>query len=297
MEGGNERSRSASPSRRRERPLPRLNMNERLEERAHAARAMRHLYSAKSSYAFGSLTDRSHMITGATPDNYGSLWAPKEAMPETTYSPNVHSVGLMQDPRSPSPTRTWQNWGASSIFVSNSPRLKQPPRPPYREDIGPDTYNVAEAKDALSKAFPTIDRSKFNSQGTFNSTAKRFLIPAVIKKEEVETTWTMEKDAVVWRERKFTLPHEKRFVRSPMSPPKKSYRTPGFVYDTDTYVTPSIDKEVKTSSITCSSAFKSSRSRFPEAKFPYTRPLGPDTYSGAWFRAQSAWVRQYPTHV
>mmetsp|Transcript_34173 Transcript_34173/g.41320 ORF Transcript_34173/g.41320 Transcript_34173/m.41320 type:complete len:310 (-) Transcript_34173:615-1544(-) len=266
-------------------------LQQRMEERAHAAAVRRSAAATTMPLAFGSSSERmkSKVIgvkTHLDPQQEESPDPGAYNIYESGFSntqATLSQSGFSAMPMSPGKNSTTL-WSRSA-----SPRMAEQYGSSYTANLGPETYNAHSSMDYTRYA-GSVWLDHTHPSSTFGSKTKRFEVPGVEILEIPDAKYTMEWEAKHWTSKGAPMMKDARMRRANVHQVDKGFLTqpsvaPGHIYNTDCPLLPTIATNVATMPSVSSAIFRDKSERFPDPKWQYSRPLGPDTYSGAWFRA------------
>mmetsp|Transcript_35731 Transcript_35731/g.77989 ORF Transcript_35731/g.77989 Transcript_35731/m.77989 type:complete len:317 (-) Transcript_35731:295-1245(-) len=251
---------------------------QRLEARIQEAVARRNKAAQRGSCAFGSGCDRTngighHLKRESAPDP-GVYFDPEDT--------------FVSEAKCHSPRSGQVRKSLSTLWArSKAERLYESKQQKTQKHLGVGTYSPHVALDKThSSGSMWLDKGHCSS--SFATRTKRF---DKVPLEVPETTITQDMVSKQWLARniinykcprfkaKDVVQHDKGFLTQPPD-------TPGFIYNTDCYMLPTIMTSIK--SEPPSRTFIDRRERFPTPKFQYKRPLGPDSYAFSWHQAMQA---------
>lgn len=259
----------------------------RLEERAHNAAVRRNSAATSLPCAFGSGADRFTPAIGAPsiPD------APDPGIYPVYES--SFSNGVQQPHAGLPPIMQYPSQSANGLWSRSSlPRLSESVGSGSTvgaRNLGPTAYEQHKSKDNIYNS-GSVWLDTVHCSSSFATKTKRFEQAGVEILEIPDSKYTIETEAKHWTSKGVPKQKAARFRKKDVHTEKAGFLTlpsiaPGYIYNTDCPHLPCIASGLKEDSNNSSAIFKDKCERFPDAKMQYARPLGPDTYSGAWFRA------------
>mmetsp|Transcript_22973 Transcript_22973/g.38456 ORF Transcript_22973/g.38456 Transcript_22973/m.38456 type:complete len:351 (+) Transcript_22973:95-1147(+) len=252
----------------------------RMEARIQEAVARRNKAAQGGSSAFGSSTDRSitpqHLSKREEVPDPGTYFDPEDTFVSEAkpHSPHANIV-------SKSLNTLWTR--------STYERLFEPKERKVAKHLGVGTYSPHLSLDKSNRSGSVWLDTKHQSS-SFATRSNRF---SKALDEPVETPITQQMMSKHWLQTRIINYKSRRFTTKDVTQAAKGFlseppQTPGFIYETACPALPTIESVAKLNLEINSRIFVDRRARFPDAKFQYARPLGPDTYSFAWHQASRA---------